>query len=165
MNPATDPKEGMSFIVKTVSHWLKPFILLFGIYVIIYGHLTPGGGFSGGIIVACAFILVMLAEGKRVAMQDLSEKVASKLDCVGALIFYGVGLIGLLLGGAFLINFFPLSPDSHFKLFSSGIIPICNIGVGLKVGASLFLVFACLAVLRVVPRQPTDSSAQQPEGE
>ena len=148
-----NPQEGVSLIVKTVSHWLKAFLLVFGIYVVLYGHLTPGGGFPGGVIIACAFVLLMLAEGKHCAMRILSKTVASELDSVGALVFLVVGLIGLIGSGAFLKNFITTAPASHWHLLSGGIIPIANIGIGLKVGMSLFMVFVILAAMRVVAHQ------------
>ena len=146
------PPEGMSLIVKTVSHWLKAFLLLFGIYVVLYGHLTPGGGFPGGVIVACAFILITLAEGERLPMQTLPSKLAGKLDSVGALVFLGMGLLGLLFADVFLENFLPLGEPLSLSLATAGTIPVINIGIGLKVSTSLFLVFNTLAVLRVVRR-------------
>ena len=79
--------EGMSIIVKTVCDWLKGFILLYGIYIILYGHLTPGGGFAGGVIAATAFVLIMLAEGEQSALQTFSRKAASTWDCLGVMIF------------------------------------------------------------------------------
>ena len=59
--------EGMTFIVKTVTGLLIAVIFSFGIYITIYGHLTPGGGFAGGIMLACGLILVTLAFGKNLA--------------------------------------------------------------------------------------------------
>jgi len=143
-------KEGMSLIVKTVNRWLKGFLLLFGIYIVLYGHLTPGGGFPGGVIMACAFILITLAEGQRIGMKFLSKSVASELDSVGALVFLGVALVGMSIAGVFFRNFIRTAAGSLFNLFSGGIIPICNIGIGLKVGASLYMVFTILAAVRVV---------------
>ena len=75
--------EGMSLIVKTVCGWLKAFILLYGIHIILYGHLTPGGGFAGGVIAASAFVLIMLAEGEAVGLKTFSRKAASTWDSVG----------------------------------------------------------------------------------
>lgn len=148
-----NPKEGMSLIVKTVNRWLKGFILLFGIYLVLYGHLTPGGGFPGGVVIACAFILVTLAEGQRVGMKTLSKTAASELDSVGALIFLIVAILGLFSADRiFFKNFIQTEMQSYFKLLSAGIIPICNIGIGLKVGACLFMVFTILAALRVAGR-------------
>ena len=55
--------EGMSTIVKKVSQLLAGLIFMYGIYIILHGHLTPGGGFAGGAIVAGSFILLILAFG------------------------------------------------------------------------------------------------------
>ena len=143
------PQQGMSLIVKAVTGWLKGFILLYGIYIVLYGHVTPGGGFSGGVIVACSFILLTLAQGQRKGLKVVSKNVTSELDSVGALIFLGVALLGLLTAGAFFKNFVQTAEAAHFKLLSSGVIPICNIGIGLKVGMSLYLVFTILSALHV----------------
>ncbi len=148
-----NPREGMSLIVKTVNRWLKGFILLFGIYLVLYGHLTPGGGFPGGVVIACAFILITLAEGQRIGMKTLSKTVASELDSVGALIFLVTALLGISIGGVFFKNFIQTATQSYYKLLSAGIIPICNIGIGLKVGCCLFMVFTILAALRVAGRE------------
>jgi len=50
--------KGMTIIVKTISSWVKILIVLFGIYIILFGHLTPGGGFAGGVILASSYVLV-----------------------------------------------------------------------------------------------------------
>lgn len=55
--------EGMSSIVKKVSQLMAGLIFMYGIYIILHGHLTPGGGFAGGAIIAGAFILLILAFG------------------------------------------------------------------------------------------------------
>lgn len=146
------PHEGMSPIVKTVTRGLKGFILLYGLYIVLYGHLTPGGGFAGGVIIACAFILLELAEGRAGVEKFLRTRVAAELDSIGALIFLGLAVAGLVLAGVFFKNFIATPEGAHFKLFSAGIILPCNIGIGLKVGMSLFLVFAMLSALHVAVR-------------
>ena len=147
------PPSGMSMIVKTVTRWLKGFILLYGIYIVLYGHLTPGGGFAGGVIIACAFILIELAEGRRGADKVLRQNVAAEVDSVGALIFLGVAVAGMVVARVFFKNFIATPASAHFTLFSAGTIATCNIGIGLKVGSSLFLVFALLSALHVTVRQ------------
>jgi multisubunit Na+/H+ antiporter MnhB subunit len=149
----TKNAEGMSVIVKTVTRWVKGFILLYGIYIVLYGHLTPGGGFAGGVIVACAFILLTLAEGQRVAFKTLPKNAASELDSVGALLFWGLALAGMIAAGTFFKNFIATPETSYFKLLSSGIILPSNIGIGIKVGMSLFMVFAMLSALHVTVRK------------
>lgn len=136
---------GMTLIVKTITDFVAGFIVLFGAYIVLYGHITPGGGFSGGVIIACAFILIMLAQGRDVAFQRLGEKTASVLDSVGALAFLGIALLGLW-GGYFFMNV--MVKGTPFRLLSSGTILANNLAIGLKVSSSLFLVFSALAIFR-----------------
>jgi len=144
-------ETGMSLIVKTVSRWLKGFVFLFGIYLTFYGHLTPGGGFSGGVVIACTFVLLTLAFGKERALGKLGKTLSSVLDCSGALLFLLIALAGIFISGVFFENFIEKNyPGKVFHLFSAGIIPLCNIAIAIKVGASLFMVFIILAVRRVI---------------
>lgn len=140
--------KGMTVIVKTIASWVKVLIFLFGIYIIIFGHLTPGGGFAGGVILAGSYILLMLAFGREFVEENLSLPVASKLDCVGAFVFALIAVLGLVFGGVFFANFLyqKYLPGQPLELISAGIIPLSNIAIGLKVGASLFLVILSLSV-------------------
>jgi len=156
--------KGMTIIVKTVAGWVKVLIFLFGIYIILFGHLTPGGGFAGGVILASSYILLMLAFGGRFAQENLSLGVASKLDCAGALLFAAIALCGLLYGAAsFFWNFihreYLAGTDYEFNLVSAGTIPLSNIAIGLKVGASLFLVILVLSMFRSEP--PTQEGVSE----
>jgi len=142
--------SGMTVIVKTVSSWVKVLIFLFGIYIILFGHLTPGGGFAGGVILASSYVLLMLAFGRRFVEENLPSSIASKLDCLGAFLFALLAILGLVLGGTFFANFLyqRYLPGEPFELVSGGTIPLANIAIGLKVGASLFLVIFALASFR-----------------
>jgi multicomponent Na+:H+ antiporter subunit B len=124
--------EPASLVLYTGCRFLFPLILLFGAYIFIHGHLTPGGGFQGGAIVASAFLLIYLGcRGRRV-----SESGTKATESLGGLIFVIVGLIGLAVGGGyFLSNFLPKGVLS--SLFSAGIIPIIYIAIGFKVGSEL----------------------------
>ena len=148
--------KGMTVIVKTISSWVKVLIFVFGIYIIITGHLTPGGGFAGGVILASSYVLLMLAYGRQFVEENLSLPVASKIDCVGALLFAAVALFGLFFGAAsFFYNFlqkeYLADKETALKLISAGTIPLSNIAIGLKVGASLFLVVLILSIFRPEP--------------
>jgi multisubunit Na+/H+ antiporter MnhB subunit len=138
----------MTVIVKTIASWVKILIFLFGIYIIITGHLTPGGGFAGGVILAASYVLLMLAFGREFVEENLSLPLASKLDCVGALAFAVVAVLGMVLGGSFFVNFLyqKYLPGSALEIVSAGTIPFSNIFIGLKVGASLFLVILTLSI-------------------
>lgn len=145
---------GMSPIVKTVTRWVVAFIFLFGVYVVLTGHLSPGGGFPGGVLIAGSFVLLMLAYGKKDALGLFSQGLAGRLDSAGALAFLVVGLIGILIGGSFLGNFIQHSfPGKDFHLFSAGNIPVVNVAIGLKVGASLFLIFTGLSLFRLLEEE------------
>ena len=142
---------GMTIIVKTISSWVKVLIIVFGVYIILFGHLTPGGGFAGGVILASSYILLMLAFGRKTAEENLSLKAASKLDCVGALLFATIAIAGSFFGTSFFNNFLHQKylPGEPLGLISAGTIPLSNIAIGLKVGASLFLVIFMLSILRM----------------
>ncbi len=145
--------NGMTIIVKTISSWVKVLIFLFGIYIVLFGHLTPGGGFAGGVILASSYVLLMLAFGRKFAEKNLSLGIASKFDCAGALLFIAVALIGLFFGAAsFFYNYLQqqveAGHETALRLVSAGTIPLSNIAIGIKVGASLFLVILTLSIFR-----------------
>ncbi len=154
-------QPGLSIIVRTVTRWVKSFIFLFGIYIVCFGHLTPGGGFSGGVILSCTFILLMLAFGRERALRQLPVPRAAMLDSVGALGFLAVATIGLFASGVFFVNWLAVPAAGvlqrlcvllgvqPFHLLSAGTLPLYNLWIALKVATSLFLVFTLLAMLRV----------------
>ena len=137
--------QGMTIIVKTISSWVKVLIVLFGIYIILFGHLTPGGGFAGGVILASSYVLLMLAFGGEFVKKDLPLSLVSKLDCLGAFMFIMIAILGLIFGGPFFVNFLVEKYGQPLHLLSAGTIPFSNIAIGLKVGASLFLVIYSLS--------------------
>ena len=137
--------QGMTIIVKTISSWVKVLIVLFGIYIILFGHLTPGGGFAGGVILASSYVLLMLAFGGEFVKKDLPLSLVSKLDCLGAFMFIMIAILGLVFGGTFFVNFMVEKYGQPLHLLSAGTIPFSNIAIGLKVGASLFLVIFSLS--------------------
>ena len=138
--------KGMSLIVKTITRLTVGLILLYGIYIVSHGHVSPGGGFAGGVIIALSFIHIMLAYGKEAAFKKLSKKAASFFESTGAVMFLGIALLGFT-GGYFFLNF--IAKGQPFKLFSAGIIPLCNIAICLKVGAGLFAIFVALTLVKL----------------
>ena len=137
--------KGMTVIVKTISSWVKVLIVLFGIYIILFGHLTPGGGFAGGVILASSYVLLMLAFGRELVQKNLPSTLSSKLDCIGAFAFGMIAILGFVFGGVFFANFL-VKYSQQFNLISAGTIPLSNIAIGVKVGASLFLVIFSLSI-------------------
>ena len=140
-------EAGMTVIVKTITRVILWMILLYGIYIILHGHLTPGGGFGGGVIIALAFLTMMLAYGREYTAKWLNIKFLHEFEASSILLFLVVGIMGFGFGGAFLVNF--LSHGALFQLLSAGTIPLLNIFIGVKVGVSLFLVVWALAELHI----------------
>jgi len=127
-----EPIEPASIVLRTGCRFLFPMLIIFGVYVFLHGHLTPGGGFQGGAVIASAFLLVYL--GCRERRINLTRKTWT--DSLGGLAFVVIGLIGLGVGGRyFLSNFLPNGVVN--QLFSAGILPLIYIAIGLKVGAEL----------------------------
>mgnify|MGYP006277595245 FL=1 len=144
-------EEGMSLIVKTVTRLTLGLILLYGLYIVLHGHLTPGGGFAGGVIVALSLVHLVLAFGGRSAWKRISHSGASVMEATGALGFLALALLGLT-AGFFLSNFLP--EGRAFQLFSAGSIPLANLAICLKVGGGLFAVFAILTIFTAETASP-----------
>jgi multicomponent Na+:H+ antiporter subunit B len=121
-----------SEIFKTAAKLLIPIITMLGIYIFINGHLTPGGGFQGGAVIASAVILMFLAFPN----MEFSHKFFESLESVSGLVYVGLAAFGAILGLGFLDN--AILPLGKFgQLFSAGAIPVIYSFVGLKVGAEL----------------------------
>lgn len=140
--------KGMTLIVRTVGRLLFPFMFLFGVYIVIHGHLTPGGGFPGGVIIAASVVMLLLAYGFEQAQQTVNVLQAEVAESIGGLILVGLGLLGIIISIAFLKNFLPLG--NLGELFSAGDLPVLNIGVSIKVAAGLITIFYAMLGLRRV---------------
>jgi multicomponent Na+:H+ antiporter subunit B len=140
--------KGMTVIVQKVTQIICGIIFLYGIYIIIHGHLTPGGGFAGGTIIAGSFILLIIAFGSEFLSLKKEETGSSIVESGAILVFLVIAAIGLLLGGLgiFFINFLPQGTVG--TLISAGIIPIFNIAVGIEVAAALLTIFLALLIYR-----------------
>ena len=142
-----DNKSGMTIIVKTITRITVPTIILYGCYIIFHGHLTPGGGFAGGVIIALALLNVMIAFGREFTNNWLNINFLEKLESISATLFLVLGILGFLIGNAFLFNF--INHGELFRLLSAGTIPVLNIIIGIEVAMSLFLVVWVLAGLKL----------------
>jgi multicomponent Na+:H+ antiporter subunit B len=131
-------RTGTSAAVRAYGHVLVAPVVVLGIYIITHGHLTPGGGFQGGAILASAFLLLYLGGAYRTLRRLCTSERTDIFDAIGAGGFVVIGLAGLLAGGAYLQNVLPLGPVG--ELYSSGMIPLINLSVGLEVGAGFVLI-------------------------
>ena len=121
-----------SEILKTSSAVLLPVIILLGVYVFVNGHLTPGGGFQGGAIIASGVALLLLSS----PTLDFRFSPFTIVESISGLVFIGAGLLGIILAGGFLDNRI-MEMGKFGTLLSAGAIPIIYTFVGLKVGSEL----------------------------
>lgn len=140
--PAVDLKHQL--ILRVTTKLLVPVILLFALYVQFHGDFGPGGGFQAGVIFASGFILYALVFGldkaREVVFQD--HRLVRALMALGVLIYAGVGVVTLVLGGNFLdYNVLASDPTAGQHM---GILLI-EFGVGLTVAAVMVVVFFAFA--------------------
>jgi multicomponent Na+:H+ antiporter subunit B len=109
-----------------------------GLYIVAHGHLTPGGGFQGGVVLATALLLVFLAAEYSFLRRAAPNSVIEVSEAVGAGAFALIGLAGVIGGAAFLENVLPLGGIG--ALNSAGTVPLINLSVGLEVAAGFVLI-------------------------
>jgi len=136
-----------SIIVKNIAYILAAPIVVFGLYVILHGHLTPGGGFPGGAILATLIALFLVSFGQKGA-KDLRRSSFSVLETLGLVAFATLAFLGI--SATFFRNFMansgqlfgrvvPFGPNPGY-LNTGGTIPLMNLAVGLEVFSALSLI-------------------------
>jgi energy-converting hydrogenase B subunit I len=137
----------MSTILKIFVFPAAMIILCLGVLTILGGHITPGGGFQGGAIIAAGLIFCLIVYGLKESPIKLSHDFLAAIESVGALGFVFLGLAGLIFSGFFLYNLgvdlYSIVPTFIQSAFDypdpthAGIIPYLNFVVGLKVMVGL----------------------------
>ncbi|NBB89757.1 MAG: sodium:proton antiporter [Spirochaetes bacterium] len=134
-----DEIEGPSEILETGGRLLIPVIVTFGVFIFLHGHLSPGGGFQGGVILASAVLLFFLSRKPA----ETNHTLLTVVESLSGGFYIVLGILGLVLGAGFLDN--RILPLGEFgSLFSAGAIPVIYSLVGLKVGAELSGILAAL---------------------
>lgn len=133
-----------NLVVSLTCRVMVPFIFLFGIYVIMFGHYGPGGGFQGGAILASGVMLLRLSMGRQATIRRFPPQSGLIMGAIGLLIYGGTGLAALLAGGRYLdYSYLPLpgvpGPERRYL----GILFV-EIGVALGVFGVLFSIFDSL---------------------
>ena len=136
-------RDGLSAIVRVVTQWLLVPILVYGLGVGFFGHLTPGGGFAGGVVIACGFVLATIAFGGRTGPAPVFHRWAASLEAVGAMTYLGMAALGWS-AGHFMQAWTPRGED--FTLASAPFLVVLNLAILLKVGAGLFAGFMVLVL-------------------
>ncbi len=125
-------KRPASELLQTTSSFLFALIVLFGVYIFTHGHLTPGGGFQGGVVIATAFLLLMLSD----VNMKFNHTILQIVESFSGAFYIVIGIVGLVLTIGFLSA--EIIPLGEFgKLISAGAIPIIYSFIGLKVGSEL----------------------------
>lgn len=145
---------GMSRIVRTMTTLIFGLILVYGFYVIAHGHISPGGGFQGGAIVASAFALLLVTYGTNQIQKFLSKDLLSILESTGLVLFITFAFLGL--GTTFFYNFISNSGGlfgsptaigiNPGDLNTGGTITLMNMAVGLEVLAALGVIILTMSV-------------------
>jgi len=134
-------RQDESPIVVLGSRLLSPYIMLFGLYVIFFGHYSPGGGFQGGTLLAASVLLIRLAGGRRVSRLQIQEFATTPLAVFGVIIYFSTGLVAMILGGYFLdYEMLPFTGMEPAMVRYWGIL-IIEVGIGLAVMAILVMIY------------------------
>jgi multicomponent Na+:H+ antiporter subunit B len=133
-----------SVVVQTFVRMLTPLAQLFALYVLTFGHYSPGGGFQAGVILGATYILLALALGREVLDRKVNEPLCVALGAAGVLLYVLTGVAGMMGGGNFLdYSLLPL-PVAPVRARYFGILFIEG-GVTLGVAATLIILFCRLA--------------------
>jgi multicomponent Na+:H+ antiporter subunit B len=136
-----------NIIIKNAADVFTPIALMLGFYVISHGHLSPGGGFQGGVLVAAAAILIYLGYGYENSLKVFNMELIRKNEAIGAILYTFFAVVGLFFFANFCRNIF-YDMGEPGALFSSGTILFMNLSVGYKVLTGMgFLILLMLGLL------------------
>lgn len=132
-------------LLETIVKLLMPVIMLYGIFIILHGHITPGGGFSGGAILGAGLILYGITFGEKASLKLFPHALSKLLESGGVITYLIIGAIGVMVSGAFLTNLDSVfSAGQPGSILSGGMIPLLMIAIGLKVGSTMMTLFTHL---------------------
>ena len=127
MHHAPEPSDA----VKVITLGLVGPLVVFGLYIVAHGQITPGGGFQGGVVLATAPLLVYLAGDLKTFKRITTHSLVEMGEAAGIFAFVVIGLLGLMVGQEFLRNVLPLGETG--TIFSGGTVPLLNLATGLAV--------------------------------
>ena len=136
-------EAGESLVLVQIARMVLPIVMMFGIYVVLNGHLSPGGGFSGGTVLGCGLILCALALGQTKMDEILPAKLITRLT-VGCLLAYGTMKGYSFFTGANHVGW-EIPKGIPGAIFSSGFILPLNICVGIIVGCTMYSFYTLFA--------------------
>ena len=126
-------------LLEVVTGKLGPIVLLFGFYLMVFGHLSPGGGFQGGVIIASGLVFIAIGSRRDAATRFTRPSVLNRIEATGFLLLIAAAVSGVIAGDGILTN--PLGGGAPEKTaFIIGL----NTIIGVKVGAGIGLL--CIAM-------------------
>jgi multicomponent Na+:H+ antiporter subunit B len=151
VSPERPPKQqgetmSQQTLIRVIAKMTIPFIMVFGIYVILHGELGPGGGFQGGVILAAAFILYGLVFGADELRKRIPPIITDACMALGALLYASVGLASLFAGGTFL-DYGMLNPSHAGEGEALGM-TLVEYGVGLTVASVMITIYSMISERR-----------------
>lgn len=140
-------RKEIDVIMPSCSGLVMPITLVLGAYIILHGHLSPGGGFQGGVLIAGTIAIFYLAYGREKTLKTFHLSRLSNSEDFGGLLFVLFATLGVIYGSSFFANV--IYKGSFGKLYSSGTIFLMNFAVGYKVLAGIgILILSLIGTLR-----------------
>ncbi len=133
-------------IIMTICRILLPFIQLFALYVVAHGDFSPGGGFQGGVMFGASLVLMAISFDLRTALSRVGERILALLATLGVVLYGGIGVLCMLLGGEFLdygelAKILPVHAEEARALGMIGV----EVGVGIAVTAVMAVIYVNIA--------------------
>ncbi|OBI42243.1 sodium:proton antiporter [Mycobacterium kyorinense] len=141
---------------RVVGYLMLPVTIALGIDIVVHGHLTPGGGFQGGVVLAAGLHLLYITGSFRALDRLRPVNVFDVGEALGAAAFVAIGLAGLVFGGVFLANLLPTGQLGN--LFSAGSVPLLNLAVGVEVACGMTVLLAQFLAQEITVAKRGDNS-------
>lgn len=130
-------------VPKTIVKFISPLVMTLGAYLVLHGHLSPGGGFQGGVILGGMAALVFLVLGAEAVLHRFNLEKYTLLEALGGIGFAGAAIIGLWKTGFFMGDFLGVGVTG--KILSAGVVALMNFFVGIKVFGGIVEVIGAMA--------------------
>ena len=150
-----------NLLLKAAADFFTPLALVLGLSVVLHGHLTPGGGFQGGVLVASTAILLYLGYGWQITNQAINMNALKKNEAFAAVLYVALALAGIFAGTYFCRNIFFANGEVG-ELVSAGTIAFMNLAVGYKVMTGVsFLLLLMLSLLARTDDEDEDDEEEE----
>ena len=142
-----DQRKTLNLVGACGCDCLLPFVLVYIFYIILHGHLSPGGGFQGGVLSVAVVALIDLGHGYRTLQESMHPHLLHKAEGLASAAYVVIAMLGVILAASFCENFCYLNGNIG-DLFSSGTIFWMNMAVGAKVFTGVIVIaIAMISVL------------------